>query len=208
MSSKVLVICGDQYHPAELVLKGLIASGADQFEFIQASDGPVTSLIDSYSAVVLAKLNVTSPVDPTPWTNEESDRALGAFVSNGGGLLVVHAGTVGYSVAPTIREMAGGSFTYHPAACEVTMEPIIGHHMTNNGTAFTVHDEHYFVDLCDQRENFLITRSEHGVQSGGWTKTFGAGRVCVLTPGHFESVWKHPQFQSLVRNGLVWITNG
>ena len=208
MPSKVLVICGDQYHPAELVLKGLIASGADQFEFIQAPDGPISDFPEPYSSVVLAKLNVNSPSDPTPWTDEESDRALGVFVSNGGGLLVVHAGTVGYSVAPCIRNLTGGSFVQHPAACEVLVEPILGHHLTKEVNAFTIFDEHYFVGHCDQREDFLTIRSDHGVQPGGWTKTFGAGRVCVLTPGHFESVWKHPQFQSLVGNGLKWIANG
>ena len=123
-------------------------------------------------------------------------------------MLVVHAGTVGYSIAPGIHELMGGSFIQHPSACDVTLEPIPDHHLTKDALAFKVYDEHYFVEHPDQCEDFLLTRSAHGVQPGGWTKSFGEGRVCVLTPGHFESVWKHPQFQSLVRNGLRWIMNG
>lgn len=32
----------------------------------------------------------------------------------------------------------------------------------------------------------------------------GAGRVCVLTPGHNPEVWSCPSFQALLRNGLRW----
>jgi uncharacterized protein len=208
MSKKVLVICGDQYHSGDHVMAGLRASKDEKFELIQAPDGPISGSPDSYSAVVLAKLNVSSPRDSTPWTSEDSDQALCKFVNNGGGLLVVHAGTVGYSKVPGIHKLTGGTFIHHPAACEVTIEPVAGHQMTKDTIGFTVFDEHYFVEQADEREDFLLTRSEHGVQPGGWTKSFGAGRVCVFTPGHFESVWRHPQFQSLVGNGLRWITHG
>ena len=208
MSKKVLVICGDQYHSGDHVMAGLSASVDEQFDLIQASDGPILEFSDSYSAIVLAKLNVSSPSDTTPWASEISGKALCEFVSRGSGLLVVHAGTVGYSIAPGIDELTGGSFIQHPSACDVTIEPVADHHLTKDTIAFTIHDEHYFVEHTDQGEVFLLTRSEHGVQPGGWTRTFGRGRVCVLTPGHFESVWSHPQFHSLVRNGLGWITHG
>ena len=208
MSKKVLAICGDQYHSDDHVMAGLRASLDENFDLTQAPDGQISEFPDSYSAVVLAKLNVSSPTVSTPWTSESSGNALCDFVSNGGGLLVVHAGTVGYSIVPGIHKLTGGSFIQHPSACDVTIEPVPDHYLTNDAIAFTVHDEHYFVEHTDQSEDFLLTRSEHGVQPGGWTRTFGKGRVCVLTPGHFESVWRHPQFQSIVGNGLRWTTNG
>jgi len=189
-------------------MAGLTASMGEQHELIQAPDGPILEFRDSYSAVVLAKLNVSSPSDATPWASKASGAAFLDFVSHGGGLLVVHAGTVGYSVAPGIHELTGGSFIQHPSACEVTIEPVPDHHLSKEVLPFTVHDEHYFVEHIDKGEDFLLTRSEHGVQPGGWTRSFGNGRVCVITPGHFESVWMHPQFQLLVGNGLKWITNG
>jgi type 1 glutamine amidotransferase len=51
---------------------------------------------------------------------------------------------------------------------------------------------------------FLQTTSDHGSQPGGWTRSEGAGRVCVLTPGHNVEVWLTPGFQALLRNGLQW----
>jgi type 1 glutamine amidotransferase len=61
------------------------------------------------------------------------------------------------------------------------------------------------MDLDDaQADVFLAARSEHGVQPGGWTRTEGSGRVCVLTPGHNLEVWLHPAYQALILNGLQW----
>jgi type 1 glutamine amidotransferase len=51
---------------------------------------------------------------------------------------------------------------------------------------------------------FLTTTSEHGTQPGGWTRTEGEGRVCVLTPGHNLEVWLQPSFQALLLNTLRW----
>jgi type 1 glutamine amidotransferase len=51
---------------------------------------------------------------------------------------------------------------------------------------------------------FLTSASDHGAQSAGWTRRIGAGRVCVLTPGHNLPVWRHPIYQATIRAALVW----
>jgi len=51
---------------------------------------------------------------------------------------------------------------------------------------------------------FLTSTSEHGTQPAGWTRTEGAGRVCVLTPGHNLEIWLHPAYQALIHNALDW----
>jgi hypothetical protein len=62
---RVLVLCGDRYHPAEMVMEGLRASVGSEFSFAVAPDGPLIELGDKYSAVVIAKLNV----DENPQTS-------------------------------------------------------------------------------------------------------------------------------------------
>jgi type 1 glutamine amidotransferase len=70
---------------------------------------------------------------------------------------------------------------------------------------FTVRDEHYIMAFeGSPAEVFLHSRSEHGVQPAGWTRNADGGRVCVLTPGHNEEVWRHPSFQKLLSNSLCW----
>lgn len=68
-----------------------------------------------------------------------------------------------------------------------------------------IKDEHYFMEIDDpQIDVFLTTSSQHGILPGGWTRTEGKGRVCVLTPGHHVEVWRHPSYQALIKNGLDW----
>jgi type 1 glutamine amidotransferase len=99
----------------------------------------------------------------------------------------------------------GGVFVKHPPQCPVTVEPQVGHPLTAGSAPFTLVDEHYFMELDDpQADIFLTTTSEHGPQPGGWRRTEGEGRVCVLTPGHNLEIWLHPSFQALLRNGLSW----
>ena len=205
---RVLVLCGDRYHPAEMVMEGLRASVGSEFAFEVAPDGPLAELGEKYGAVVIAKLNVSSPTDPLPWADAHSDELLRKFVMTGGGLVVIHGGTVGYQEAPSIRQMTGGKFLHHPDACEVTFQPLEGFDLAAGTIAFTRPDEHYFVDIDGGQEVFLVSRSPHGEQPAGWTSSFGGGRVCVLTPGHEGAVWKHPEFKKLINKGLNWVTHG
>jgi len=81
----------------------------------------------------------------------------------------------------------------------VTVQPKAGHPLCHDVAAFTLTDEHYFIDLDDAGADvFLTTTSEHGSQPGGWTRVEGKGRICVLTPGHNLEVWLQPSFQTLL----------
>jgi type 1 glutamine amidotransferase len=129
------------------------------------------------------------------------------YVRQGNGLLVIHSGLAGYHEYPVLRGLMGGAFSRHPPQCPVIIEPRAGHHLTAGGAAFTVVDEHYFMELDDdQADVFLTTVSEHGTQPGAWIRTEGEGRVCVLTPGHNVDVWRHPSYQAIIQNALRWIT--
>ena len=102
-------------------------------------------------------------------------------------------------------ELIGGLFVQHPPQCLVTVEPEVGHALTTGSSAFTLKDEHYFMDMSEEPVDlFLSTTSEHGTQPAGWTRLEGQGRIWVLTPGHNLEVWLHPAFQALLLNGLRW----
>jgi type 1 glutamine amidotransferase len=127
------------------------------------------------------------------------------YVRAGRGLLVVHSGTAGYRDTDVLRPLMGGVFLEHPKQCPVTVEPEPGHPLTEGAETFTVQDEHYMMALDDEQADvFLTTGSEHGTQPGGWIRSEGVGRVCVLTPGHNLEVWLHPSYQTLLENALRW----
>jgi type 1 glutamine amidotransferase len=203
---RTLVLCDDTWHPADTVRRGLGALGNLGFEFdwIENAGRWSAERMAGYRLVVMAKSDDVSATDRDGWVTEEVEQAFVNHVRTGKGLLVIHSGTV-YAQMPVLRGLMGGAFVEHPPQCPVTVAPREGHPLTAGSAPFTLVDEHYFMELDDaQADLFLTTTSEHGIQPGGWTRTEGEGRVCVLTPGHNVEVWLHPSFQALIRNGLRW----
>ncbi len=205
---RALVLCDDYWHPAAVAHEGLDrleAEGEFSFDWIEDANGWSAERIAGYPVVVMVKSNDVSAADCTEWMTREVEQAFLDYVRSGKGLLVVHSGSAGYKETPVLRALMGGVFDQHPPQCPVTVQPQEGHSLTSGSAPFTVVDEHYFMLLDDARADvFLTTTSEHGTQPGGWTRSEGAGRVCMLTPGHNVEVWLHPSFQALLANALRW----
>lgn len=204
---RALVICDDRYHPGAVVRQGIAALGDCGFEFdiIEDANEWSAARMSSYPVVLMSKSNTITSTNLDPWVTEEVQQAFVAYARAGNGLFFVHSGTASYAELPTMRALIGGVFVRHPKRCPVAVEPRPGHPLTGGCAPFTAWDEHYFVALDDaEADLYLITSSQHGAKPGGWTRTEGEGRVCVLMPGHTVEVWLHPSFQALLINGLRW----
>jgi uncharacterized protein len=204
---RILVLCDDYWHPAEVAREGLakLADDGLAFDVIEDAGAFQPEMLADYPAVMLVKSDNTTAEDKTSWATDAVQGAFVAYVEGGGGLLVVHSGTASLRNLPALRALVGGAFTHHPPRCPVTVEPAEGHPLTADVEAFTAEDEHYMMELdAEDADVFLTSISEHGSQPAGWTRRQGAGRVCVLTPGHTVEVWVHPSFQTLLRNALAW----
>ncbi|MCR2804646.1 ThuA domain-containing protein [Paenibacillus soyae] len=203
------VICGDKWHPAADVLAGLreaVPSGFELEALAPEARLSVEWLADK-DAVVLAKLNHTSEEDESPWLTAGIKEAIMDYVAGGGGLAVLHAGTVGYKEDPTFSRFIGGVFAYHPEPCRITLgvKPSAAPFPVQDSADIEIYDEHYIMDMADDSPRvFMTSASEHGMQAAGWTKRHGAGRVCVLTPGHFPDVWRQPGYRELLSQALRW----
>jgi type 1 glutamine amidotransferase len=211
MDMRALVLCGDHWHPAHVTRQGLEAlgegegSGCFHFDWIEDAREWSAGRMADYRVVVMTKSDNVSERDSTSWVTEEVQKTFLDYVRQGNGLLVVHAGSAGYEHMPVLRGLMGGVFLRHPPQCPVAVEPQQGHALTAGSSPFTVVDEHYIMVLDDaEADVFVTTTTEHGTQPGGWTRTEGEGRVCMLTPGHNVEVWLHPSFQALLRNALYW----
>jgi type 1 glutamine amidotransferase len=207
MNTRALVLCGDTWHPTDTVRSGLAALNdcGFHFEFLDDSTAWSATRMNEFPLTILAKANITSADMERPWLAGDAQHAFPEYVRRGHGLVVVHAGTSRYEKLPAMLNLMGGAFVSHPNACAVTVEPKPGHRLTAGIAPFTVRDEHYLMALDDaQADIFLHSRSCYGVQPAGWTRTDGAGRVCVLTPGHDLEVWQHPSFRKLLLNAFGW----
>ena len=205
----ILVLCDDRWHPASTPRAGLQnLEGPDfHFDWIENAHDWSSEKMDKYPLVIFTKSNGVSASDETNWMSPAVEEAFKNYVEQGRGLLAIHSGLAGYSETPILRSLLGGIFLHHPAQCPVSIEPAPNHALTQGVQAFTLQDEHYFMAADDpEMDIFLSTRSESGLQPGGWTRRQGLGRVCVLTPGHNVPVWQHPSFETLLRNSIAWCT--
>lgn len=203
----VLVLCDDTWHPARVPRDGLAGLGASgfSFDFIESVAGWSPERIVQYPLVILTKSDNSSSADKKGWMTEAIQMAFLEYVRKGNGLLAIHSGTAGWGEMSIPRGLLGGVFDHHPPECPVTVEPLPGHPLTAGCKKFKLRDEHYFMTLDDtQADIFLTTKSEHGEQPGGWRRREEAGRVGVLTPGHYAKVWLHPSFQAVLRNTINW----
>lgn len=204
---KVLVLCDDRWHPAATPRTGLASLGDCGFEFdwIENAHDWSAARMANYPLTILTKSNNVSSKDETEWMTPAIEVAFREYVQAGNGLLAIHSGTAGYQETPILRRLLGGVFLHHPKQCPVIVEPKTGHPLTAGSEPFTLKDEHYFMALDDSEADvFLTSTSEHGTQPAGWTRRQGAGRVCVLTPGHNLEIWLEPGYQRLILNGLEW----
>jgi len=204
---KALVLCADQWHPADIPRRGLgaLEDSGFRFDFLENMDNWTPENLFAYPLVILAKANDASQENLSGWMTESVQTAFAEYVRAGNGLLAIHAGTAGYENTPILRALLGGVFRHHPEQCPVTVLLQAGHPLTEGVAPFTLRDEHYFMSLDDSSaEVFLHTQSEHGEQPGGWRRGEGSGRVAVLTPGHNLQVWLHASFQALLRNNIRW----
>lgn len=207
---RALVLCDDQWHPALVARQGLGALGdSGAFDWLENAGEWSAERMAGYPLVVLTKANQVSSAHHEPWATEQVGAAFVEYVRGGNGLLVIHSGAAGYQDVSSLRGLVGGAFVSHPPQCAVTVEPLEGHPLAGGSAPFTLVDEHYMMALDDPAADcFLSTRSQHGVQPGGWTRREGRGRVCVLSPGHNLEIWLHPAFQALLRNALRWCAGG
>lgn len=205
---RVLALVGDTWHPPAVVRDGLngLSDAGLEFDFRSTIGSDCPQPFADYDAAILAKSNHRSERDASPWLAAATAEAFAAYVRHGGGLLVLHSGLVGYERRPALAALFGGRFVSHPEPCPVTVRPAGGSELAAGFEAFTAVDEHYRVELDDRHADVLLdTESRHGAQPGGWCSTRDAGRVCVLTPGHFPGVWAQSGFRAILRQTLDWV---
>ena len=214
---RILVICDDVWHPAEVIEKGIISLDADgyQFEFVKAAKDILTpGMIAEYPLIICCKSNNVTSGNPAPWFENTVTEVMGTefrnYVEQGGAFLSVHSGNVFQGEEDGIKEyteFVGNRFLSHPLRCEVTLKKEKEHPvMRGVEKEFCIRDEHYQMEiLAEDADVFLTSHSEAGgTHVAGYTREMGRGRLCVLTPGHTLSVWQNREFQKIFRNAMQW----
>ena len=222
-SEKVLVLCGDRWHPAEVVEKGLASFPEQGYEFEivkDAKDILTPDMLSRYRNIMICKSNEIDSGNAKPWFEEGVTEVTPAhfvkFAEEGGNLTVIHSGAAFFknAVAPDPRftapneaymKMTGCEFLSHPLRCSVTYKVTDRKHPLTQGVEdFTERDEHYQVDFFAEDARILMKSysADGKIMPAVWERKVGTGHLVVILPGHTLRVWQNVNFQRLVCNAL------
>lgn len=227
---RILVICDDVWHPAEIIEKGFgyLADETLSFDFVRTAKDILTpEMLSEYPIIFCCKGNSINAANREPWfeagVTEVGPEEIRDYIEKGGIYVVLHAASAvdpaWVADDPRFREPAeayvrliGCRFHGHPLRCPVTVSVVNPEHPIMAGVSdFTERDEHYQLEITAPYVTTLFeTSSEPGGQGvpGGFLFPLGAGRVVVISPGHTLSVWKNPSYQRILRNLIDYYTGG
>ena len=164
----------------------------------------------------------------------EKDQVAGlrAAVEAGTGFTGWHGGIAdSFRQSSDYLQLVGGQFATHPGkepgerrggpadnyldySVEITR---LGaeHPITAGLDDFTLTTEQYWV-LHDDLNDVLATTTHPAppwhpwhrpvVSPAIWTRSWGAGRIVVTTPGHSVDVLEHPTVRTVIERGMLWAT--
>jgi type 1 glutamine amidotransferase len=139
-----------------------------------------------------------------------SDAALKAFddfVTDGGGVLAIHAVTASFKETNRFTDILGGKFAGHGPVESFSVTPASQEYKIFKGISeFQVKDELYLHDLQPDIEVHFTTLYEGEPVPVVWTRTHVDGRVCFACPGHRAGSMRIPEYQRLLTRALTWVT--
>ena len=128
---KILLICDDVWHPAEVIEKGLLPLINDTYDvdMVKAAKDILTpEMLPEYDLIICCKSNNVTSGNPEPWFENTVTEVAGpefqAYVENGGAFLSVHSGNAFFGEGDGVKEyteFVGNRFVGHPLRCEIQM---------------------------------------------------------------------------------------
>ncbi|GAA5221489.1 hypothetical protein GCM10025777_21190 [Membranihabitans marinus] len=137
--------------------------------------------------------------------NTEQVAALSEYVQSGHGFIPIHCASFCFNTSHEYINMVGGQFERHDTGV-VAAEIVLPNHPAMNGVkSFASWDETYVHQKLADDITVLMERVEgHYREPWTWVKEYGQGKVFYTAYGHNEKTWSHPEFQNLIKSGILW----
>jgi type 1 glutamine amidotransferase len=209
-----LVLIGDQPHEPDHLEEGLRpvfdATGVVPHFTVDVNALSETNLAMVQLLVILRDGLQRPERDPrknTIWMTPEQQRAVAAYVENGGAFLNLHNSMGLYPPDGPYLKLVGGRYIGHGPLERFRVEVVDPDHPVTRGVqAFFVADEQHTPPFDEGRVHLLLrNRSDDGkTAAAGWVREPGRGRLCHLANGHTREALLHPMYQRLLRNAVRW----
>jgi type 1 glutamine amidotransferase len=145
----------------------------------------------------------------------EQGKGLESAVRGGTGFAGWHGGIVDSFRSNTDYSfLTGGQFVSHPGGfVDHEIEVVAEHPIVAGITRFSLHTEQYYVHVDPTNEVLATTTFQAhpdypwiagATMPAVWTRTWGAGRIFVCTPGHTLADLEQPQVRTIIERGLLW----
>ena len=194
--------------------------------------------LKQYSAVVFNNCNPSGPdrdlfadllAQNTSLSEEEIKKKapqyeinMMNYVSEGGGLMILHGAITVQNNSMDFSKMTGGSFDYHPKQQEMHIKEVDPKHplvRAFKGKGLTHVDEPYFFKNAyfdynfrpllymevDQLEGLKKEVAEEVIYVS-WIKKHGKGRVFYSSPSHNAQSMDNPELLQYFLDGLQYVT--
>ncbi|MBC6997857.1 ThuA domain-containing protein [Cytophaga sp. FL35] len=152
----------------------------------------------------------------------EYQKGFMEYISEGGGLMILHGAITVQNNSEEFSKMTGGSFDYHPKQQEMHVMEVNDKHplvQAFSGNGFTHVDEPYFFNNAYSDYNFrpllyidvtklegLKKEPEASISYVSWIKRHGKGRVFYSSPSHNAQTLDNPEFLQFLLDGMQYVT--
>ncbi|HEY2494585.1 MAG TPA: ThuA domain-containing protein [Paenibacillus sp.] len=129
-----------------------------------------------------------------------------SYVSNGGGLLIIHNG-ISLGDRYELSQLMGAKFNGHPPYQRLSFRVSgEGHDITEGIESFDMEEEpfQYQFDTFTEKHILLEYKLGDSWHPAAWTQAYGLGRVAFLMPGHHEPSFMHPMIGQLILQAAQW----
>ncbi|MDF1823377.1 MAG: ThuA domain-containing protein [Verrucomicrobiales bacterium] len=187
------------------ILAKALGREAVYFDYVTTTEAAFgdADYLDRFDTVLLYANH--KEIDPEHWGN------LKSFIEKGGGFVPVHCASWCFQNIPEFDQVVGGRFKEHRASIFRPKTIAPDHAAIKGVPAFEAWDETYLhthhnpegrtvLQVREVAEEDNITEPEPWT----WIRTQGKGRVFYTASGHDERVWGLPEFQQLLKRGILW----
>ena len=211
--TKALVLIADRYHEPGYIKAGLspaFESEGIEAAFVEDVEALSSKNLEGLDLLVLHRDGMNWPDGfdrpHVVWMTPEQERAVEAFVRNGGGFMPLHNALAIYPKNGPYRKVTAGHFIHHPPVETFTVRVADRTHPVTAGAEdYEVTDEQHFLEYDGDRVNLLLrSYSARGESAAGWAHQYGQGRVCFLANGHTLEALQVSAYQKLLRNAIRW----
>ncbi|TME08794.1 MAG: hypothetical protein E6I80_09295 [Chloroflexi bacterium] len=141
----------------------------------------------------------------------EEERALCAFVKDGGGLVCIGNAAEMYHEYQLLGEMLGPVLGFCAPRCEIIAQVTKGDHYITRRVdpTFAVMDEVYLLKhIPSDAEEVWRTTWHYAPCTLAYTRSYGHGRIFCTTLGATPATRAHPSFQQMLARALSYASGG